>query len=319
MQLLPVHKKINRMLWVAIAAIMAVDSLLLWQSGMHIIIPRTSDVLVTVAWIGLLCVAVNVVQPFFRQHATAMDRLWLLANFNCQMAAVGVGIAVLSYLTARFNLPMYDDTLIAIDHFFGFDWVRYVRFVDAHFALSWMVNFSYYSFQAQMIFFLILFPVTGQFTRAQHFMIIVIFCGLVTVMLAALIPAICGHVYYDIGQEFSNLDTHAGVIHKDIMYGLRDGSLTALSFPLQGIVTFPSFHAMLAVLLAYASLTFRILRWVFVPLNVAMVFATPAVGGHYLVDVVAGVGVGFLAIYIARRILPGVDTQAQRMPKRQRQ
>ncbi len=36
--------------------------------------------------------------------------------------------------------------------------------------------------------------------------------------------------------------------------------------------------------------------------NVAMLLATPLVGGHYFVDVFAGVGLAVLAIAAARRI-----------------
>jgi membrane-associated phospholipid phosphatase len=306
MQLQPIHKKINRALWILIAILLTIDTLLLWQSGMRIEMPNALEIMWTVGGIAALCIAVNFAQPVFRQHASALDTLWLLANFNCQLAAAGVGIALLSYFTARLGLPLHDATLIAIDRFFGFNWLGYVQWVNASPLLSWMANFAYYSFSTQIFIFLILLPMYKQFTRTQHFVIIILFSGVTTVLLAALYPAIAGYIYYDIDalHEFPNIDPQGGLVHKNIMLGLHDHSLTTLSFPLYGIITFPSFHAALAVLLTYASLPFRRFRWVIIPLNIAMIFATPVAGGHYMVDVVAGVAIGFLAVYIALRILP---------------
>ena len=57
---------------------------------------------------------------------------------------------------------------------------------------------------------------------------------------------------------------------------------------MQGIVTFPSYHTVLAILFVY---THRGLRWTFPPvavLNGLMLAAIPSVGGHYVVDMIGG-------------------------------
>jgi membrane-associated phospholipid phosphatase len=83
----------------------------------------------------------------------------------------------------------------------------------------------------------------------------------------------------------------------------RDGALRHLELlGLGGIVTFPSFHATSAVLFAWALWAVRWLRPFALLVNGAMLAATPLNGGHYFIDVIAGVVIAVLSIVAARRI-----------------
>jgi hypothetical protein len=71
---------------------------------------------------------------------------------------------------------------------------------------------------------------------------------------------------------------------------------------LQGIVVLPSYHTVLGVLFVWAH---RGLRWsfpVFLLLNLLMLASVPSEGGHYLVDLLAGLAVAVIAIAAARRL-----------------
>jgi membrane-associated phospholipid phosphatase len=73
---------------------------------------------------------------------------------------------------------------------------------------------------------------------------------------------------------------------------------------LEGIVTMPSFHAAAAILLGFTYWYIKSLRWLFLTLNVIMLASAVPVGGHYLVDVVAGSVIAAASILISHRILP---------------
>jgi membrane-associated phospholipid phosphatase len=76
----------------------------------------------------------------------------------------------------------------------------------------------------------------------------------------------------------------------------------------EGIVTFPSFHATLAIIMTYAVRRYRWALAVFGSLNCLMILAIPTVGGHYLVDLFGGAVVAGLAILLVpliRRPLRG--------------
>jgi membrane-associated phospholipid phosphatase len=69
-----------------------------------------------------------------------------------------------------------------------------------------------------------------------------------------------------------------------------------------GLVSFPSFHAGAAVLLATAT---RNLKWFWAPFlvfNVMILIGTISEGGHYFVDVIAGCLFALSAIPVARML-----------------
>lgn len=64
-----------------------------------------------------------------------------------------------------------------------------------------------------------------------------------------------------------------------------------------GMIAFPSFHVMWAVLTTYAALPYRKLFWPIAALNVLVILSTVLLGWHYLVDVPAGLLLGALSLY----------------------
>jgi membrane-associated phospholipid phosphatase len=84
---------------------------------------------------------------------------------------------------------------------------------------------------------------------------------------------------------------------------VRDGRLRVLDlFGLAGIVTFPSFHATSAALYAWALWPVRWFRPIAILANAAMLASTPIDGGHYFVDLVAGIAVAVAAVVAARAV-----------------
>lgn len=87
---------------------------------------------------------------------------------------------------------------------------------------------------------------------------------------------------------------------RDIL-ALHDGSLLELRlFFLSGIVSFPSFHAASAVLYIWALWPVRWIGGIAAALNVLMIAATPAIGAHYIIDVVAGIALGAASIWATK-------------------
>jgi membrane-associated phospholipid phosphatase len=83
---------------------------------------------------------------------------------------------------------------------------------------------------------------------------------------------------------------------------LRNGSLTVIDLSeLQGVVSFPSFHTVLGVITTYA---LRDTLWLMIPvllINGTMIVSTMPIGGHHLVDVLAGAGLTVGAMLLLRR------------------
>ena len=65
---------------------------------------------------------------------------------------------------------------------------------------------------------------------------------------------------------------------------MRNGSMTelgGLAYFRVGIITFPSFHASAAILLAWGFWGVRFVRWPALALNLVMTVSCPFVGAHY--------------------------------------
>jgi membrane-associated phospholipid phosphatase len=63
-----------------------------------------------------------------------------------------------------------------------------------------------------------------------------------------------------------------------------------------GIMTFPSVHAAVAVLCAWSAWDLKALRYPVLALNIAMALSAVPSASHYLIDVVAGLGVAAFSI-----------------------
>ena len=71
------------------------------------------------------------------------------------------------------------------------------------------------------------------------------------------------------------------------------------------MITFPSLHAALALVFILAFAPVPLLRWIGAAVNILMIAATPVDGGHYVIDVLAGLALAYLcwqwAEFLARR------------------
>jgi membrane-associated phospholipid phosphatase len=67
----------------------------------------------------------------------------------------------------------------------------------------------------------------------------------------------------------------------------------------KGLIDFPSYHVVLALLVMWYARGIRFLRLPALLLNSAVLFYRPVQGGHHMIDVIAAVPVAALAIFIA--------------------
>jgi membrane-associated phospholipid phosphatase len=93
---------------------------------------------------------------------------------------------------------------------------------------------------------------------------------------------------------------------------LRDGSFRIFDVnKMQGLISFPSFHAMGAVFFIYALRNTNLFFRIGILMNFLMVIATPTEGGHYLVDVFAGLFLACFLILCLRKIKARCKTKPQ--------
>jgi hypothetical protein len=220
-----------------------------------------------------------------------------------QLLLIPVLMTPLTYVAAAANLPMQDAALHALDRALGFDWMAWFNFFYERHALLAVTVLAYSMIGWPVFGVPIVLGWTRRYRRLQEFTMAFAIALVTTTVISALVPAMGT---YDLLKFMPDPEVFTPGAYLAQLHDLplvRDGTLRHLSLEnLAGIVTFPSFHAAAAALYLWA---FWPVRWAgpaAAVANIAMLAATPIGGGHYLIDIIAGIAVAAGAIAAATAI-----------------
>jgi membrane-associated phospholipid phosphatase len=225
------------------------------------------------------------------------------ANVLSQLIAASMLIAPLTYIAASLNYPLQDKNLFAIDQFMGLDWRSYLDKVDQY-RLGNICNFGYRTFSWQPLLIPIFLCLSGKVARAYQFSLAFVLTVTVTVVISIFLPAAGAYTFLGLSPaDYPHLHPVDDFDHMRHLLLLREGKMRVLEIgQLTGIVTFPSFHAAGAILYLWALWAIRWMRAIALVCNVLLLLSTPIDGGHYFIDVVAGVSLAVLSILAVRRL-----------------
>jgi hypothetical protein len=255
----------------------------------------------------VLCLGfVGVYAGFAHANARSAKRrdpqVMFVLGGTAQIVLVTVVMAPLTYVAATAGFPLQDGNLLVIDRMLGLDWKAYVVFVNEHPTLAAWLSYGYSMIRWPIFAIPVLLAAVHQYRRIQEFTFAFALALAVTTVVSALVPAL--GVYQEIGLDPATLTALQPQAYLDQLRDLgpvRDGALRHLDLlRLAGIVTFPSFHAASAILYTWALWPVRWMRPIAIVANGAMLVSTPIDGGHYFIDLAAGIAVALLAIFAAR-------------------
>jgi membrane-associated phospholipid phosphatase len=213
---------------------------------------------------------------------------------NCLLlwSVFAVASAVLAYFAAALRAgPLYDHAFAAADARLGFDWTAWFNFVDRQSAFKLVLTLAYGSFMPQIVLTAIYFSYRAMDDRNYELLANSVLGLLITVAVFSFLPALGPCRVPEAYDQYL-----------PVLTGLRSGEFTSVDLSaIKGIVCFPSYHTVIGVLCSYAHRQSRL----FLPvagLNAVMLVSIPSEGGHYLIDVVAGVVVAMLSIGAIRRV-----------------
>ena len=254
--------------------------------------------------LAIACAALGGASLFYR-HVRSRDNFAVMCTALMQVLLFSALGSILSYLLARDGGPLWDSTFAAWDRALGLDWLGFVRAVDQHGWLVTALRLAYASLIPQIIMLVLVLGFTNRLEKLRGVMLGAILCGTVCVLVSPFFLAVSNYVHLGLtAADFRHVDPWAGYVHLADFNGLRDGTMSQLSLgQMQGIITFPSYHAGLSAVTLWGFWTsgVRWLKWTGSIVALATIIATPVDGGHYFVDVLAGVAIAVVSIVIAAK------------------
>jgi hypothetical protein len=284
---------------------------------------------VDAAWIGLAgfgFAAVSVVRV-----AAAVGVLLLVAELyrrwrpnpkfvvmvreTAWLLAFSAAAAVLSNLVVTFDLPAIDAQLAAWDRALGFDWPAYYAYVVARPVLGLAFAFLYFAALPFIAFGVIALAVMERTDRASEMVLAAMIGALIAILVSGLFPSSGALAYF---RPDAALALHHPIVdldYKQAFFDLRSGAWTGFSLDdIRGLIAFPSYHAVLNMIIVLAFRGLWRFFWPLLVLNLAMLATAPVEGGHHLVDVIGGVAVAVVATALASRLQVWLKARVGKAP-----
>src|SRR5215475_10842596 len=275
--------------WIAVFLLAIVDFTWRYYSGLTF----------TFDWLKIICVfgVIGLINIFYGILGRS-TRLASMANYAGLWIAFTITGAMFTYLTAHLRLPLVDSKLATFDTWLAFDWITWFSFVAAHPALSFFLGLAYSSLILQIIASILFFCHIGRPDRNLELWWMALISLLITSVISGIFPAAGAGIRFGAWAiKYASYLPH--------FLALRDGSLQTIALAdMQGIITFPSYHTVLALLVTYAYRDQKYLLALVMALNTLMLFSIPPYGNHYIADMIAGACVAAASIAVLRTTRP---------------
>jgi hypothetical protein len=216
------------------------------------------------------------------------------AGFLCLFSATA---SVLNYCLLTVAGAPIDLKLAALDRAIGFDWPAAMTAVSRMPLFNAILYVAYATMLPQVALLTVVLARRDTFPDIYRFCLAVAVGALVCIAVWTIAPSFGAIAVYDVPSGWHlPLALDKGYA-RELAALLAHGPGRISPDEVRGLIGFPSYHAVLALLVAFYAWRAPWLRWPALVLNLLVVVATPIQGGHHLVDVLAGVPVAALALY----------------------
>lgn len=241
--------------------------------------------------------ALLVVVGFYCRVRKLQAVTFVLEAVTCTLLLI-VPVLVSTYISIRVGKPLADTVLMSWDAALGFSWREFIAFVDANPLLAEILGLAYLSFSFQLLLLPAVLVATGRPLRAYQMAISYALLCYISSVISIWFPALGAYVAYGVEPEqLSSINAHFTYFFLDQFHAVRtDPDFVFRMEEVAGILTFPSVHAAVAALCAWAAWDLKLARYPMLAVNILMAVAAVSHASHYVVDVLAGVGVAGISI-----------------------
>ncbi|HET7084258.1 MAG TPA: phosphatase PAP2 family protein [Rhizomicrobium sp.] len=281
---------LQRTILALVAGLAMLDGVLLAVSHSRLDVPACLE-------LGLLAAALMTGAQFY-QRVRPDPRLAAMLSGTAFLCAFSPLASILNYLLLPHTGLRIDSALAAADRAMGFDWPQAMRWMARHPRLNIAALWIYSSMLPQVALLTVVLASVAP-ERVARFCLAVALSALICIAIWAFVPSFGAFSVYPLPDAPMTLaldSTYA----EDLVRLLREGPGLISPRDAKGLIGFPSYHAVLALLVAWHLRDVRFLRGPAAIFNLAVIAATPIQGGHHLVDVLAALPVTVLALFLAR-------------------
>lgn len=227
-------------------------------------------------------------------------------------AAIFTGFTAVSsvFIFTLFPLanPLIDPSLIRIDQALGYHWPGLIAWLADYPVAARSLGYIYHSSLIQILLTIVLLSALSRTLDLHRFLAV----GIITLIIAVAVWWIAPSVGPSAFQEIPEAHRLATGLYYSPAYGDYLRSLAEVGPPvispeiITGVVAFPSYHMVMALLVVW----FTRGTWAFLPaaaVNTAMVPATLSHGGHHLIDLIGGLLVFAIGVWIGNRLIRPQD------------
>jgi membrane-associated phospholipid phosphatase len=242
--------------------------------------------------VGILCYCIW--RSFPRLIETCQLAIWAVLFTNT--------LSLLIQIAGRSPCPLIDQTLNSMDARVHFSTIYFVHLVARVPQVGTGLAIAYALLSPFIIAAILIPTLSGHSEAARRYVLGIVIAAILTAALSALWPAAGPWTT----QEFRPTNEQAGVTA--YLIRLKSSSPVDLDINDAGIVSFPSFHVLLAILSALALGTIRRLRaWSWALAGLICISAITT-GWHYGIDILGGIILAIVTM-IAASWIPRVYLQ----------
>jgi hypothetical protein len=284
---------VPRFLFGLALSLVAVD--LTWASLVHFDIDYLAY-----AKLGAMALALFMGGTFYRtkRPEPALAAMLLGTSFLIVFSAAA---SMLNYFLLTVAGPRIDLLLAAADGALGFDWYRTMLIMAHHPILNGIFFYVYNLALPEIALVLIALAWCGKVQSVYRFCLAIALGALIAIAIWALVPSLGAKSLYTLpASAMQHLR-----LSVDCAYGralvalLHNGPGYISPADLRGLIAFPSYHGVLALILVWYAREVRRLRWPILIINGVMLVSLPIQGGHHMVDVLASFPVTALTLFLA--------------------
>jgi membrane-associated phospholipid phosphatase len=227
--------------------------------------------------------------------------LWIMAIVFLQSCQL------LQAFSACVGFPFQDAAFAAADRGLGLHWEGIVAALNASPLVVSVLIASYFSVVVTLPVLIVAMLIRGDREGLWELFALLMLGALFTLVGATFVPAVGAYTYYAPDpastSQFVRQWPEAGTYFVSGLLKIHGGHLDELDLSqINGIVQFPSFHGIMAMVLGYMARSYRLLAAPFLVVNLVMLVSTLPVGGHHAADCLGSLVVVLASIAIVDRV-----------------